>query len=310
VPRTQYSQPLPAYQPMPGKSPNPFVRMLLIAIVTLVVAAVAASTLSGALASARAVSYPKPHVDIVQSTGSTVQAGTAVQFSAQVSTGHDLSFLWNFGDDSSASGPNVTHTYTNFGTYSVVLDATDPVGQSASAEQQLSVEPPLPTASFTWSADPSNPLTVDFDGSASTGDQLAYSWTFGDGQTESGDSAPQTQYSYAQTGTYSASLTVTDVAGQTSTPYTATVTVSIPKPHAAFTATVDPNDTYCVTFDATASTGYNLSYTWDFGDGTGTDSGQSPYYCYYSAGTYSVTLTVTDQDNQQDQNSQNVTVGQ
>src|SRR5439155_21290792 len=51
-----------------------------------------------------------------------------------------------------------------------------------------------------------------------------------------------------------------------------------------------------VTFDATASTdpdGSIASYSWDFGDGTG-DQGVSVVHAYTAPGTYTITLTVTD----------------
>ncbi|HUP51616.1 MAG TPA: PKD domain-containing protein, partial [Longimicrobiales bacterium] len=71
-----------------------------------------------------------------------------------------------------------------------------------------------PTAIAT--ADPTSgfvPLTVSFTGSGSSdpdGPIASYSWTFGDGGT-SDEADPE--YTYAETGTYTATLTVTDEAG-------------------------------------------------------------------------------------------------
>ena len=65
----------------------------------------------------------------------------------------------------------------------------------------------------------------------------------------------------------------------------------------------DPNGPYTgttgqpVAFDGTGSSdpeGGNLSYAWDFGDGVGTGTGPTPNYTYATAGTYPVSLTVTD----------------
>jgi PKD repeat protein len=68
-------------------------------------------------------------------------------------------------------------------------------------------------------------------------------------------------------------------------------------PVASFTmTTVDPTATLPVSFDASLSSDPDgiASYTWSFGDGTPTESGITPSHIFVDAGTYSVTLTVTD----------------
>ena len=42
-----------------------------------------------------------------------------------------------------------------------------------------------------------------------------------------------------------------------------------------------------------ASTGLITGWSWDFGDGVGTSTDQSPLYTYATSGPYTVTLTVT-----------------
>lgn len=65
-------------------------------------------------------------------------------------------------------------------------------------------------------------------------------------------------------------------------------------PKAAFTA----NNTACagtaLSFTNT-STNYPTTYAWDFGDGSAIDNSASPSHTFASAGTYNVTLTVTNQ---------------
>jgi len=53
-----------------------------------------------------------------------------VQFS-DTSTGSPTSWSWNFGDDSTSTEQNPSHTYTSVGTYTVALTATNAYGSNA-----------------------------------------------------------------------------------------------------------------------------------------------------------------------------------
>jgi PKD repeat protein len=166
-----------------------------------------------------------------------------------------------------------------------------------------------PVASFT--ATPTD-LKVAVDASASSdpeGGALTYAWTFGPGATASG---PTAEYTYPAAGTYTVSLTVTDPAGATGTT-TRTVTVKAPvdlPPVASFTAT--PAD-LAVALDASASSdpeGKALTYSWNLGDGSPAATGKTLSYTYAAAGTYTVTLTVSDPAGQTDSFTRQVTVSQ
>jgi glucose/arabinose dehydrogenase/chitodextrinase len=82
-------------------------------------------------------------------------------------------------------------------------------------------------------------------------------------------------------------------------------------PVASFTATPNPTTVGAtVTFDASASSdpdGRVVSYAWDFGDLT-LGSNQVTSHAYTSAGTYNVTLTVTDNESFTDTAYRNVVV--
>lgn len=161
-----------------------------------------------------------------------------------------------------------------------------------------------PTASFT---DTVNQLAVAFDGSGSAdadGTVNSYSWDFGDGSTGTGVT---TSHTYAAAGTYPVVLTVTDNAGATGT-VTKSVTTRVNQvPQASFTSTTTD---LTASFNAAASTdpdGTIASYAWTFGDGT-TGTGVSPQHVYAAAGTYPVTLTVTDNEAGVGSTSNDVTV--
>jgi len=55
------------------------------------------------------------------------------------------------------------------------------------------------------------------------------------------------------------------------------------------------------------STGDDLTYAWDFGDGSTSDQ-QSPTYTFTSAGTYTVKLTITDGDGETSEYSEDITI--
>lgn len=304
--------PLAAPPPPPGQpGAGRIARTAAVVLALLIVISVAAASLPGSVARARAVAYPKPVIAITmpQSNGPVV-VGTSAQFVAQVRAGNDLTFTWDFGDNSSASGASVSHTYSDYGNgaFTVTLYATDPIGQEASSQLTVNVKPAPPQARFAPTQDPNYPFDVQFDGSSSIGTQLACYWDFGDGNTDNSGGC-QTEHEYQQLGTYTVKLTVQDIANQTDST-TQSVTVSLPQPTALFTAQVDQFDALCVNVDASNSTGYQLSYSWDFGEGFGASTGSvTDYYCYSNSGTYTIKLTVSDAGGQTDSQTHQVTVG-
>jgi len=135
-----------------------------------------------------------------------------------------LTYTWTFGDGTTAAGALVDHTYSQDGTYDVVLTVRDAGGISSSSQLTVKALNPLPTASYTYSPRSTMEGTyivgasewITFDASKSTddGSVTAYSWNFGDGTSGEGVSV-QHRFTYA--GTYNVALTVTDNDGGQST---------------------------------------------------------------------------------------------
>jgi hypothetical protein len=62
-----------------------------------------------------------------------------VSFDASESTGDIASYKWSFGDESTAYGVIVNHTYTDVGTYSDTLNVSDSVGSWALKSRDVSI---------------------------------------------------------------------------------------------------------------------------------------------------------------------------
>src|SRR5205823_2289961 len=143
--------------------------------------------------------------------------------------------------------------------------------------------------------------TIHFNGSTSSDPDgnlpLTYAWTFGDGASGSGATPTHV---YATTGSYTVTLVVTDSRGASSAPATTTATIGstpnqspVARPGGPYNGVA--GDT--VHFDGSGSSDPDgnvpLSYAWTFGDGS-SGTGATLTHRYAAAGTYSVTLVVTD----------------
>jgi PKD repeat protein len=229
---------------------------------------------------------------------------TVVDASGADATSQVASFVWDFGDGDSASGRNQTHVFDTPGTFAVTLTIVDTLGRIQRITKSVTVgQGVLPVASFFTS--PSSPIIgqpVNFNASGSTAEPghriVDYAWNFGDGSTGSGQ---LTTHAYAQTGTYTVSLKVTDDAGRESLLTQQSVTVGSGNPTADFTFNPSaPRSGQQVVFDASpsqAAPGRTIvSYSWSFGDG-GSGTGQTVVHTFTTGltpTTYNVLLTVTD----------------
>jgi PKD repeat protein len=205
-------------------------------------------------------------------------------------------------------GPGTTCTIYGLSdstTYHFVVrayNAYEESGDSNEAHLYPSGPNQPPTARFTASpASGDSPLTVSFNASGSSDPEgiiVSYNWDFDDGATGTGEI---TSHSFTSAGTYSVTLTVTDDDGATDSASTQIEVTTSPIPNQAptarFTASPPSGDApLVVSFNASGSSdpeGIIVSYNWDFDDGA-TGTGEITSHSFTSAGTYSVTLTVTD----------------
>jgi PKD repeat protein len=227
-------------------------------------------------------------------------------------------YAWNFGDGITGSGARATHAYNLPGTYVVALTISDALNRSATTSQVLTVGGGVtPSASFVTSpATPRIGQVVNFNASASLpapGRTIrTYGWDFGDGDTKT-TSTPITTHDYLTSGAFTVTLVVTDDAGRVATA-TGSVTVASDAPTADFTfSQLPPTSAHTVRFDPSGSSAIQgrtiTSYSWDFGDGSAPSTQATPTHTYGGAGTFNVTLTVTDSAGKTGKVTKTVTVG-
>jgi outer membrane protein OmpA-like peptidoglycan-associated protein len=151
-----------------------------------------------------------------------------VQFTSSAMGGcPDYTYAWNFGDGTTSTETNPSHTYDKAGTYNPSLTITDKKGNTAMASMS-SITVNCPPISASASGTPTSgaaPFTAAFKATAQGGcPPYTYAWDFGDGGNST-EQAPS--HSYAVQGAVTATLTVTDSKGA-SAKSTVPVTVSSP----------------------------------------------------------------------------------
>lgn len=254
----------------------------------------------------------------VTATGAFTDKGAADTHTATVDWG-DLTPAWtqNF-----AAGPGsfttTPHTYATVGTFTVTLTVTDNAGASATATSSVSVHQPNQAPSIVsllvtaGSEGGSSTVSLTF-ADADAADTHTVSIAWGDGTTTDSGTLASTvtvfdaSHVYADTGSYSMVLTLTDSASHT---VTATSTV-VPTNVAPVVGTLSLSPTSVVDHQTVTVSGtftdpgkadtFTLTITW----GDGTSSSQSlaagtrsfsDSHAYSAAGTVTITATVADRD--------------
>ncbi|HEY4238568.1 MAG TPA: PKD domain-containing protein [Kofleriaceae bacterium] len=203
-----------------------------------------------------------------------------------------------FGTNGVAAGQPVIATISTtgaaVGTYTISWSAavTSPSSGTTTytGSTTLTIVTGPPSAAFAWSC---NGWQCGFDASASTGANLTYAWTFGNGAT--GTAGPAASMHYHGNNTYLVTLTVTNAGGSATAQHP--VTVNDPPPNAVFTYSC--NGRAC-NFDGTGSTdtpGWITQLSWVF-DEPQVASGGLVSHTFGIDGYYVVQLTAIDNEGQ------------
>jgi gliding motility-associated-like protein len=204
------------------------------------------------------------------------------------------SFLWNFGDTTTSTLMNPTHTYTDTGYFTVTLIAINnsACGSGADTTIHTNYIHVSPSAHIAFHAQPLSgcaPLNVQFTSDSAIG-VSSYSWSFGDGGTSQSVSPSHT---YSNHGTYEITLIGYSSNGCNDTVHLNSIVVdTIPIVTTAFSAMpLSGCNPLTVTFNNSTTNGHN--YIWNFGDSS-TDTAANPTHTYNQSGTYTVTLIALD----------------
>jgi len=212
-------------------------------------------------------------------------------------SGTIANYIWDFGDGSSGSGPNPSHTYDVTGCKNVTLIVTNTYGceSDTTINNVLCIYTP-PTGDFTASVQTvcSAPGIINYQASASGGTApYSYNWLF-PGGAPNFSSAANPVIEYSASGTYSATLVVTDAHGCSDT-ITKSNHISIPIDSANF---VLNNGLYCApaTFNVSGtSPGNPLSWHWSVSPSATLShaTSQSTSVTLPDSGSYTICLSTT-----------------
>ncbi len=204
------------------------------------------------------------------------------------------SWSWTFGDASApGSGSSTTHLYSNnvMTSFRVILTATNILGCVDTVSKLL--VPSKPNAGF-LAATTNNCAGDSVQFIPAVGNDKGYQWVFGDGGT-SASASPW--HSYANSGTYTVTLTVKDSIGCFQTKVLNNYISVQAYPKVGFTSSLDTAKSLCAplvaNFKDTTTANIFGSRTWNFGTGGPVVGSQSVSNPYQFPGLDTVSLIVT-----------------
>jgi gliding motility-associated-like protein len=189
--------------------------------------------------SKRITIYPLPVPDFTVAGNCQDMPGNFTDAS-MISVGNIIGWNWQFGDGSpNGTIKNPVHTYTNQGTYNVILTAVSNYSCSASVTKLVTVNP-KPTAEFGMTNNPAVAQEpIYFSDFSSPQPITNWYWTFGD-ETSSNEQNPS--HSYQSAGIFTITLNVSDNNGCADTISKIVEITLLPQVPTAFTPNGDNNN--------------------------------------------------------------------
>lgn len=237
------------------------------------------SCTSSLQSTADSVVFATPICPPITASGTATLTGATV--SGNSTTAAADSTIWYWGDGATSNGASASHTYTTYGSFTVLQVDFSDCGSSDTVATALNYCAPLDLqASLSTSG-----LEVLIDTAGTVGTGLVLGGQYGDGNAVN-VSALSSPHTYAAAGSYTVVLWATDQCGNSDTLVLPITVCAAVQPTFSYTANGN-------TFSFTAAPTGMSSYSWNFGDG-GTAAGATANHTYASNGTYTVTLTVVN----------------
>jgi PKD repeat protein len=243
--------------------------------------------------------------------------GSSIGFDASASSdpGDDIVlYEWDWDNNGTydATGVTASHSFSNGGSYTVVLRVTDADSASSTSTAIVTVNAG-PTAIISGPTTVNEGGSITLDGSNSTDDTAVtgYAWDLdNEGQYDDATSVSVSP-SFPDSGSATIGLQVTDAGGLTGAT-SVVITVNNVAPTANAGGPYSGNEGSSISFDASGSSDPGndiVQYEWDWdNDGSYDATGVTAAYSFLDSGSHTVGLRVSDADGAFDSATATVTV--
>lgn len=197
-----------------------------------------------------------------------------------------ISWFWNFGDGTTSTLENSTHSYVKDGTYDITMIAKNAVGKRDTIiySKYIHASGIITNFSFTQNSNCINTTLIFIDTSKNA---ISWLWNFGDGTT---DTLKNPTHVYSGLGkNYTIQLTTSNADGCSGS-MSSNFSNVLDNPVVNASIYVVCNN-QSVNF--TCSSSNSGSYQWDFGDGT-TSTLKNPIHTYLTNGSFQVALKLNN----------------
>ncbi|MBX7182981.1 MAG: PKD domain-containing protein [Bacteroidia bacterium] len=258
--------------------------------------------------------YQCPQPNPVSSLPITISAHPIPQFTCSVSAAYlggnttfgtnitvgtgPYEFFWTFGDGGSSNDSAATHVYGGTGLYNASVHLIDKFGCEADCSLLVDIVlPPVVVADFSYQQNPQcGTNTVNFTNTSSAGNPVNFQWDFGDG-TGLNPGTANPSYTYNLPGVFSVKMVADNGIFSDTIEYPNIIQVwPFPDANLKANPTVACDSMEVRFFDQSVGA---TAWDWNFGDGV-VNTLQNPPHLYMNAGTYNITLSVTNEYGCQD----------